>query len=965
MEAWVTPCGYDFLRYPKELSEFDGYMVGIFMIDSVITAGPATQGGRLHAGQEIVLKGTLIAVHPAFRYRVRMTRMVKDFQETFEIDTGAGGGFRGAERLPWTWNTLEWSLQHELEHAHREMAKLGLVGAAGAKSFAELPLELPEELLAKQAWYPLLQQKSDYYRMAAICAVREAWPSSLTGIRKLGIRELQALAQHVREAPHELCYYGHSRHYGLGEMSFDSLQKLPRPATTTNICMSAACFYDMLKQERLRAGHTAFASHVWMAKFRSQHKQYAHAAESALHWLLRQGHLLPADEDARFIERELWFTEPSPLERCWLLFPRDDKLKERILNHLRRIAANFQAAEGRFTPRDPNGPVVAVPKGPLNQGQRKALDHVLNNPITVIQGGPGSGKTALGAEHLACLFQNMAVYTHVGRQAVSLAERLGGCPENASTIHSGYHRREKAIEGRFRIKYAEQIETLVFDEVYNEDDWTKEASLSLAQNASRVVFIGDPDQILPISGEEGAGTPALDLAAHFANHVHVLSENMRQRSNALAIHDVVTCVRQKQTRAINWAPANKAVERFNPPEHRTVAALMTVLEPIVQRLRKGINGDEHAWQIVTFFNGFKPMAQGLGVIQVNEAVESIFARDPAWEKRRRHAVKVNRKLTLYPGCKIVFEGRFSPHESLNPNASAKKKPAMFKKLVDNGTLYSETRNGQIEVVKSLREVRLKGQMIWEVECEAKNKQYNGGRFLISRALHVDPGSIRLAWAITTNKSMGGECKNVVVFVPPGVVHSGFDRSNLYVAVSRPIEYLGVIGRVADIEALVNKDPRKVTTCLGMRLRRARVEREGEEISGWDWKLAHDHALWGMLNEDLIAQFGDIYDQSKRQVYNKPTSLCRVPWAAFVALEEQALVLRPDAHASLNALCARMWHKLYGGVVDHSPNFAPRFQQAVVAAEPELAEVLEGEDQEPEAKRARADPEADEELSKSI
>jgi hypothetical protein len=124
----------------------------------------------------------------------------------------------------------------------------------------------------------------------------------------------------------------------------------------------------------------------------------------------------------------------------------------------------------------------------------------------------------------------------------------------------------------------------------------------------------------------------------------------------------------------------------------------------------------------------------------------------------------------------------------------------------------------------------------------------------------------------------------------------------------------------------------------------------------------------MLNEDLIAQFGDIYDQSKRQVYNKPTSLCRVPWAAFVALEEQALVLRPDAHASLNALCARMWHKLYGGVVDHSPNFAPRFLQAVVpvAAEPELAEVLEGEaDQEPEAKRGRTDPEAGDDLSKSI
>jgi len=948
----VRPAGPEFLLFPKSLDDFDGYMIGRFTVHKMVSGG----GARLADGDEFVLKGKLISVHPAFCYLVRFKRTMKDGEEDFDIQ--GDGGFRAVERQPWTWVTLDWSLEHELKNPHREMALLGLLGGAGVKTADDLPLHLSEELVRKQAWFPTLCKESDYYRMEAICAARDAWPGALPKIRKLKFHQLQALAEHLREAPHELCYYGHSHHYEeLGEMSFESLQKLPRPAATTPICMSAACFYGMLKEERLRFGHTAFACHVWLGKFRVAHAQYAHSAQGALHWLLREGHLLPANDDAIFIDREHWFEDPSPLERCWLLFPRDDKLKERILNHLRRIARNFLAAEGKFTPR--HGPVVAVPKGALNAGQRKALDHILNNPITIIQGGPGSGKTALGAEHLACLFQNLAVYTHVGRQAVSLAERLGGCYENASTIHSAHHRRNKPHEGPIRIKYAERVELLVFDEVYNEDDWTKEASLSLAQEATRVVFIGDPDQILPISGEEGAGTPALDIARCFAEHVVVLNENMRQRDNARAIHDVVTCVRTKQSRVINWAPANKAVERFEPPALRTAAALRPILEPMMRRLRANIGGDEHAWQIVTFFNGFKPETQGLGVAQINEVVEAIIERDPAWAERRKHFAKINKRMTLHLGSKIVFEERFSPHASLTPSVAAKKKPAMFKKITDNGTLYSEIRNGQIEVVKSLRQVRVKNQTIWEVECEAKSEQFPGARFLVSRALHVDPSKIKFAWAITTNKSMGGECKNVAVFVPPGIINSGFDRSNLYVAVSRPIEYLGVIGRLSDIDVLTNRNPRIVTTCLGMRLHRAGFARENEEPHGYTWKLPHDHSTWGMLNEDLLAGFGNIYDQSKRSVWGKPMPLLEESWATFFSNEEKALVLRADAIPMLRTLCARVWHEMYGDVVDHSPRFPPRWElarPALVAVEApapadELLEMLDGE--EPPLKRSHS------------
>jgi hypothetical protein len=431
--------------------------------------------------------------------------------------------------------------------------------------------------------------------MEGICRARDAWPASLGPIRKLEQDQLKCLADDLTARPHNLCYYAHSRHYGLGEMSFDSLKRMTTAATTNKVCMGAACFYEMLKQERMYNGHTVFIKDVWISNFKQRHPTYP--AEGCLHWLFREGHLLPLSHDAEYVERAEVFNEPSPV--YFVQFPRDDLLKERILGHLRRIHENFRVAEGKFTPRDPGSPVVAAPKGPLNHMQCEALRHVLNNPLTIIQGGPGSGKTAFGAEHLSCLFQEIAVYTHVGRQAVSLCDRLGGCRENASTIHSAHHKRQKkSHEALLRVKYSERIEIVVIDEVYNCDEHTMEMALSLALNGSRVVLIGDPDQIMPIPGEEGAGTPAMDIAKAFPEHVVILSENMRQQENARAIHDVVTNVRLKQPRAICWISPSGALLRVDPPERETVTELSAVLNPMIRRLRQGINKDEHAWQLV-------------------------------------------------------------------------------------------------------------------------------------------------------------------------------------------------------------------------------------------------------------------------------------------------------------------------------------------------------------------------------
>jgi len=794
VECWVSYGGPHCVLFPKDVADFDGYMIAKFIVRE-ITNG--VRMGRVQPGSEATIKGKMISLNQAFRYLIRIRRVQGADREEYEILPE--GGFRMAERLPLTWNSLGWILTHELERASPEAEFWNLLGAVGGQALADVT-EITELMLSTQSWYLDMRKKSDYYRMEAICKARDAWPAALGPIRKLEHEPLTRLAELLTQTPHELCYYKHSHQFGLGEMSFASLGRLATKDTKTNkVCMGAACFYEMLKQERMYNGHTIFVKHIWLSNFK--HKHPAYIADACLHWLLREGHLLPLDKDAQFVDRSQIFEEEvSPV--YYLQFPRDDLLKERILGHLRRIHENFRAREGKFTARDPDAPVVAAPKGPLNAMQCEALRHVLNNPLTIIQGGPGSGKTAFGAEHLSCLFQEIAVYTHVGRQAVSLCDRLGGSRENASTIHSAHHQRQKKThEARLRTVYSERIEILVVDEVYNCDDHTMEMVLSLASNASRVVFIGDPDQIMPIPGEEGAGTPAIDIAKAFANHVVTLNENMRQQESARAIHDVVTNVRLKRPRDISWISPSHAVQRLDPPAKESLDALGAIFAPIIKRLRQGIDRDEHAWQIVTFYNGFKPEEQGMGVKQLNEIVEKYMdGHEPG---RKKGACKISGRLTMYPGFKFMITEKFKPHKSLRPVNLNNRKPAaqgnIRKKLRagDGDTIYSETRNGQIEVVKSIRSTRVKGSSAdsWIVECEPKGHCVKGVKLLLNRRLHVDPSAIQPAWAITSNKSMGGECKNVAVYIPPTIGHSRFDRSSLYVAVSRPMEWLCVIGRL--------------------------------------------------------------------------------------------------------------------------------------------------------------------------
>lgn len=630
-DMWVTFAGADYLRFPSDIREFEDFLIARVVMEQHV-GGPGKRD--LFPGCNLVIKGKMPTASPLFRYLLRVKkakvdphdRFAANGQVTYEILPEAG--FRDCQPLPWTVGRLRWALCNEripgyytASLANDAVNKLfpketdyvefkrGAVG-----NMDDEPV--PQSKLVNAPFWDDLQTMSEHYRLQHIINVKIAWPGSVPEIRKMPVAKLRALAAHLSKTPHDLCFYRHSHSYGLGEMTYSHLNMFieaqkkagvwnVESPPTQPVHLTAAYLYQWLKEQRLRHGHTAFNKVESVERFKRDHTNDQHSTRclASLAWLIKERHLLFLNEQAMEIsDRSQWFRDnDGPVK--YLQLPRDQLLQERILSHLRRIYRNFLNKQGKFSVRSPEGCVPAVPKGVCNPKQKRVIDHVLNNPITIIQGGPGSGKTYTGVVQMSILFEWMEIQTHVGRQAVALCDLLGGSTENASTVHSSFHRRQA---NTVRREYLLNKEVAVADECYNMSDQEMEMFLASVPNASRVVFIGDPNQIRPIPGETGAGTPALDIARAFPQHVIYLDQNMRQREDAKAIHECVTAIRLRLPRSIVWGKTindgrgkSDPVVLIQPNEqerNHTSQAFKDRMFEIIERLRKNIHS-EHDWQV--------------------------------------------------------------------------------------------------------------------------------------------------------------------------------------------------------------------------------------------------------------------------------------------------------------------------------------------------------------------------------
>ncbi|MEN3359647.1 MAG: exodeoxyribonuclease alpha subunit [Mycobacteriales bacterium] len=367
-----------------------------------------------------------------------------------------------------------------------------------------------------------------------------------------------------------------------------------------------------------------------------------------------------------------------------------------IAEAIARLAATAKPIEIAGSPGG------ADPTAALDEAQRAAVAAALRHGVSVLTGGPGTGKSRTVSAVVALAAaagQRVALAAPTGRAAKRLAEL---CDAEASTLHRLLG--AQGMTGEFARNEAWPLDAdvIVVDETSMLDVELAAALLDACADGTHLLLVGDPAQLPSI----GAGRVLADILDSGVVPVTELTTLYRQAEGG-AIARLATAVRggelarvDSPDREVVVVPATGSAEAA----HRTV---QLVTDSIPRAL--GIPADEV--QVVT------PVHRGpAGTIELNRAL----------------------KAKLNPGSGGGSVAGFDPGDRVVATANhLELDPVGFA-------------NGEVGVVTGT------GEGAVTVEFAAGPAKVTG------RAL----GDLRHGWAITVHRAQGSEWPAVIVVMPP-------------------------------------------------------------------------------------------------------------------------------------------------------------------------------------------------------
>ena len=400
----------------------------------------------------------------------------------------------------------------------------------------------------------------------------------------------------------------------------------------------------------------------------------------------------------------------------------------------------------------------------LEEQQIRAVESAANNGVCVITGGPGTGKTTIMGTIVRMFAAGefeIAVAAPTGRAAKRITETSGF---EAKTIHRllEYSSLGEGDEGMYFARNEESpldADVVIVDEASMIDILLMQALLRAMKPGSRLILVGDADQLPPV----GAGNVLRDIIDSEIVHTVQLDRIFRQAQESLIV--------------VNAHRINKGEYPYYNEKDKDFFFLkkggdQRILETILELCRTRLPAYYEGLNPVRDIQVISPVKKGMtGTIHLNQALQE--ALNPPREDLAEKQL----------GSRLFREGDKVMQIRNNYDIAWRR--------IDDFSEGEGIFNGDIGFIHRIDPEMNEITVIFD---ENRAAVYDGTRF----------DELELAYAVTVHKSQGSEYPVVVMpmtWIPPVMA----TRNLLYTAVTRAKQQVTLVGDPSVMNQMVDNN----------------------------------------------------------------------------------------------------------------------------------------------------------------
>ncbi len=393
--------------------------------------------------------------------------------------------------------------------------------------------------------------------------------------------------------------------------------------------------------------------------------------------------------------------------------------------------------------------------------QKNAIITALNNGVTVITGGPGTGKTTIVKCIIELLKQQKQRYilmAPTGRASKRLSDST---QEDAKTIHRALEVTQGQSANKFFYNENNPLKTdaVIIDEMSMVDVALMSSLCKALPRQCRLILVGDKDQLPSV----GAGNVLDDIIKSQIIPVCVLSKIFRQSDNSLIITNA-HLINNGKMPIID----NHSLDFFFEEKESLDDIKKSVVDLVTTRLPNFTK--EHPSQIQVL----APLKAGVcGITNLNKVLQSYL--NPPSVKKLEHMV----------GNTIFREGD---------------------KVMQTANNYNLVWTKMNNFIEEQGEGIFNGDIGYIIKIDYQNGEtiveFEDGR--ICTYPRTEISQLSLAYAITIHKSQGSEFNTVVIPIIAGAPMI-LTRNLIYTAVTRAKKMVVLVGEKKNLRKMISNN----------------------------------------------------------------------------------------------------------------------------------------------------------------